>query len=198
MKEILILYSSGHGNTRAMAQQVARGVESVTHSTAVMRTVPTVSADTQSVKAAVPDAGAPYATLADLSQCDGLVMGSPTHFGNMSASLKHFLDQTSSMWFSGKLVNKPAAVFTSTGSMHGGQESTLLSMQIPLLHHGMVIVGIPYFDTQLMSTTSGGSPYGATHYAQADGKRAIDKDERALCSILGKRVAELAHKLSQE
>jgi len=196
MQHILILYSSDSGNTKAMARHIARGVESITNATAVLRTVPPVSADTQATEPSVPESGAPYATLPELASCDALIMGSPTHFGNMTASLKHFLDQTTSIWFAGKLSDKPAAVFTSTGSLHGGQESTLISMMLPLLHHGMLISGLPYSNSELMNTASGGTPYGASHFATSDGTRKLDDDEQALCFALGRRVATIAQALN--
>ncbi len=196
--QVLILYYSDSGNTRTMAQHVARGVESVTNCDAKLRTVPKVSFTNEAVSATVPDSGAPFATLDDLATCDGLILGSPTRFGNMSASLKHFLDQTSGLWFKGSLCDKPAAVFTSTGSLHGGQESTLLSMMLPLLHHGMVFAGLPYSEAELMNTSSGGTPYGASHVSSATGDRQPDTTELSLCKALGRRVAELSKKLSTD
>lgn len=192
MANILILYHSHSGNIEQMSRQVARGIESVDGASAVLRTVAPVSTVCEATAAPVPDSGSPYATLSDLEQSDGLILGSPTHFGNMSASLKHFIDQTTSVWFSGALQGKPAAVFTSTGSLHGGQESTLLSMMTPLFHHGMLLVGLPYSDSKLMQTTRGGTPYGASHVSGADGTAPIDDNETALCRLLGQRVAGLA------
>lgn len=196
MNRILILFSSVSGNTESMAQQIARGVESVTDATAILRTVPAVATVTVEAEPPVPDTGAPYATLDELASCDALILGSPTRFGNMSADLKHFLDQTSGLWFKAALSNKPAAVFTSTGSLHGGQETTLMSMMIPLLHHGMLIVGLPYSEPALMSTTAGGTPYGASHVSGLEGNRAMDESERSLCAALGRRVANITHQLS--
>lgn len=179
-----------------MARQIARGVESIRDCQAVKRTVPTVSADTAASAPQVPPEGAPYVKLDDLSDASGLIMGSPTHFGNMSASLKHFIDQTTASWFSGTLSGKPAGVFTSTGSLHGGQESTLLSMMNPLLHHGMLIVGLPYSEQALRQTTTGGTPYGASHVSGEDGNNPLSTDEADLCTALGRRVASIAVSLS--
>ncbi len=195
MYEVLILFYSRHGATHEMARHVARGVESVADVQAVLRTVPPVSPETEATRPEIPESGPPYAELEDLRRADGLILGSPTRFGNMAAPLKHFIDHTSPLWLSGDLVGKPAAVFTSTASLHGGQESTLLSMMLPLLHHGMVLVGLPYSEARLNTTTSGGTPYGASHWAGADGKRLLDEDEQALCQALGRRVAELARRL---
>jgi len=179
-----------------MAQLIGRGVESVPGCQAVIRSVAKVGERTSSRLPEIPDNGAPHAVTAELPECDGFIMGSPTHFGNMSASLKHFLDQSTEQWFAASLSGKPAAVFTSTGSMHGGQESTLLSMMIPLLHHGMLICGIPYSNTELTNTKTGGTPYGASHVAGEDGKATIDDNESALCKALGSRVASIAKALS--
>ena len=195
MVEILVLYYSRYGNVAKMAQLIARGIEEVPAVTARIRTVPAVSTVCEVTEATIPNEGAPYATHGDLKQCAGLVLGSPTRFGNMAAPLKYFLDTTGSQWLSGTLSGKPAAVFTSTGSMHGGQESTLLSMMIPLLHHGMLISGIPFSETDLLNTQSGGTPYGASHLAGNDGKLPITEEEKRLCQALGKRVAETALKL---
>ena len=189
---ILVLYYSRHGATEAMAQQVARGVERVPGMVARLRTVPPVSADCEQSLDDIPADGPLYCELDDLRDCAGLVMGSPTRFGNMAAPLKYFLDQSSSLWLSGALIDKPAGVFTSTSSLHGGQESTLLSMLLPLLHHGMVVAGLPYSEAGLMSTQSGGTPYGASHWAGADNSRELDEGEAALCRALGLRVARLA------
>lgn len=196
MNTVLVLYYSRHGNTRSMARLIARGIEQE-GCQAVLRTVPPVSADHEATAEAIPSEGEPYVTLEDLEQCDGLVLGSPTRFGNMAAPLKYFLETTSSQWLSGKLSGKPASVFTSTSSMHGGQESTLLTMMVPLLHHGMVIAGIPYSETELVTTTSGGTPYGASHVAGADSDYQISDSEKALCIAQGKRMAVLTKKLSQ-
>lgn len=195
MVEILVLYYSRYGNVAKMAQLIARGIEEVPAVTARIRTVPAVSTVCEATEATIPNEGAPYATHDDLKQCAGLVLGSPTRFGNMAAPLKYFLDTTGSQWLNGTLSGKPAAVFTSTGSMHGGQESTLLSMMIPLLHHGMLISGIPFSETDLLNTQSGGTPYGASHLAGNDGKLPITEEEKRLCQALGKRVAETALKL---
>ena len=189
---ILVLYYSRHGATAAMAREVARGVERVSGQSAVLRTVPPVSADCEQSLDQIPADGPLYCELDELRNCTGLVMGSPTRFGNMAAPLKYFLDQTSSLWLSGALIDKPAGVFTSTSSLHGGQESTLLSMMLPLLHHGMVVAGLPYNEAGLMSTGSGGTPYGASHWAGPDNSRVLDEGEAALCRALGARVARLA------
>jgi NAD(P)H dehydrogenase (quinone) len=189
---ILVLYYSRHGATAAMAEQVARGIERVPGLSARLRTVPTVSADSEQSADEIPAQGPLYCELDDLRSCAGLVMGSPTRFGNMAAPLKYFLDQTSALWLSGALIDKPAGVFTSTSSLHGGQESTLLSMLLPLLHHGMVVTGLPYSEAGLMSTQSGGTPYGASHWAGPDNSRPLDEGEAALCRALGARVAKLA------
>ncbi len=191
--EILVLYYSVHGATAAMARQVARGVGEVDEAEALLRTVPRVMAGTaHEPDAAVPGDGPPYAELEDLRRCAGLVLGSPTRFGNMAAALKHFLDGSSAEWVSGALAGKPAGVFTSTASLHGGQETTLLSMMLPLLHHGMVLSGVPYTRPELLATRSGGTPYGPSHLAGADSDRPLDEDEAALCRALGRRVATLA------
>lgn len=191
---ILVLYYSRHGATAQMARQIARGVE-LGGLEARLRTVPAVSSECQQVAPEIPQEGAPYASLDDLQHCAGLALGSPTRFGNMAAPLKYFLDGTSSLWLSGGLVGKPAGVFTSTASLHGGQETTLLSMLLPLLHHGMLISGLPYSEGALLSTRGGGTPYGPSHHAGADGKRALDEDETALCRALGLRLAKLALQL---
>jgi NAD(P)H dehydrogenase (quinone) len=189
---ILILYYSRFGSVAQMAHHIARGVSMVTDATAKLRTVPKVSTVTEKVEENIPPEGPPYATLEDLVACDGLILGSPTRFGNMAAPLKYFLDGTSSLWLSGALSGKPAAVFSSTGAMHGGQESTLLSMMLPLLHHGLILVGIPFTESELVNTVSGGTPYGATHVAGIDNQLSITKAEENLCKALGKRVAEIA------
>ncbi|WP_293395433.1 NAD(P)H:quinone oxidoreductase [Nevskia sp.] len=197
MIDVLVLYYSRHGSTAAMARQIARGVEAVSGVQARLRTVPPVSAQSEAVAPAVPEDGATYATSADLRECAGLVLGSPTRFGNMAAPLKYFLDGTSDLWLSGTLVGKPAAVFTSTGSMHGGNEATLLTMMLPLLHHGMLLVGLPYSEPRLSATESGGTPYGASHVAGTGPKpRVLTKDEIELCQALGRRVATAAVKLA--
>jgi len=196
MTEILVLYYSAHGSVRDMAQLVARGVNQVAGASARLRTVPPVAPRTQVAEPPVPDEGAPYVELADLEQCAGLVLGSPTRFGNMAAPLKYFLDTTGALWAKGALANKPAAVFTSTASLHGGQETTLTSMMLPLLHHGMLILGLPYTLPEVTHTTSGGSPYGATHWAGANDDKPLTDEERTLCIALGKRLAETALKLA--
>jgi len=193
--EILVLFYSRKGATAELARQVCRGVESVAGARARLRTVPAVAAVIEDPQPAVPAEGPPYATHDDLRECDGLVMGSPTRFGNMAAPLKFFLDGTSALWVSGALAGKPAGVFTSTQTIHGGQETTLLSMMMPLLHHGMVIVGIPYTEAALTTTRAGGSPYGASHFAGDDTQPRLTDDERTLAVLLGRRVAELAVKL---
>jgi NAD(P)H dehydrogenase (quinone) len=195
LTKILVLYYSRYGATAQMAQLIARGVEMVPGVEAIIRTVPNVSPTSEATEASVPDHGAPYVSLDELAHCDGLALGSPTRFGNMAAPLKHFIDQTSGLWFSGKLVGKPAATFTSSASMHGGQETTLLSMVLPLMHQGMLILGIPYTEPDLSSTTTGGTPYGASHVAGPDGKNALSEEESRLCKVLGKRLAETALKL---
>lgn len=189
---VLVLYYSRHGAVAEMARQVARGVALVEGMEARLRTVPAISAVTEQVEDEIPAEGPLYCELDDLRHCAGLVLGSPTRFGNMAAPLKYFLDQSSGLWLSGAMIDKPAAVFTSTSSLHGGQESTLLSMMLPLLHHGMLIAGLPYSEAGLMSTQSGGTPYGASHWAGHDNARAVDEREGALCRALGRRVAGLA------
>ena len=192
---VLIVYDTNGGNAYRMAQLIGRGVESVKHCDAVIRTVAKVGERTAQRLPAVPETGAPYAQLDDLSHCDALIIGGPTHFGNMSASLKHFVDQTTEYWFKGALAGKPAGVFTSTGSMHGGQETTLLTMMIPLLHHGMLICGLPYSNPELMKTQRGGSPYGASHVSGEEGNTALSDSETNLCKALGERIAINALKL---
>jgi len=194
MSEVLILYYSQSGSTAEMARTIARGVEEVSGMRARLRTVPAVSAVCEATEATVPETGAPYAELSDLEECSGLILGSPTHFGNMAASLKHFIDGSGSLWMSGAMIGKPAAVFTSTASMHGGQESTLLSMLVPLLHHGMVLMGLPYSEASLHQTTTGGTPYGASRLNN-NNNAPLDEHEKALCLALGRRVAETAQKL---
>lgn len=196
MKEILVLYYSRYGAVKQMAQFIVRGVEQVSGVAARLRTVPRVSAVCEATEPAVPDSGAPYVELRDLEECIGLVMGSPTRFGNMAAPLKHFWDSTGELWLKGTLAGKPAAVFTSTSSLHGGQETTLISMMLPLLHHGMVIVGLPYSDPDLMLTASGGTPYGPSHHAGAASDRPITEHEKKLCIAAGRRLAETAVKLT--
>lgn len=192
--EILVLYYSRHGAVAEMARLVARGVAEVEGCEARLRTVPEVSTVCEATADSIPDSGAPYASHDDLRDCAGLVLGSPTRFGNMAAPLKYFLDGTSGMWLSGAMIDKPAGVFTSTASLHGGQESTLLSMMIPLLHHGMSIVGLPYSEPGLLRTDAGGTPYGASHWAGDNGERKFSADEQALCRALGRRVAQHARR----
>lgn len=196
MLEILILYYSRGGSVAKLAQHIARGVEEA-GCVARLRTVPALAAVTQAAASAVPAEGAPYVEKADLAECAGLILGSPTRFGNMAAPLKHFLDSTGSEWVSGTLVGKPAAVFTSTSTMHGGQESTLLSMMLPLLHHGALIVGIPFTEPLLNTTRTGGTPYGASHLAGSDDKAPISDEERLLARALGRRVAETTRRLAR-
>jgi NAD(P)H dehydrogenase (quinone) len=192
---ILVLYYSRNGATEQMAHQIARGVESMSGIEARVRTVPAVSATCEKVAPAVPNEGAVYCTEEELAECAGLALGSPTRFGNMAAPMKYFLDGTSGLWMNGALAGKPACVFTSTGSMHGGQESTLLSMMIPLMHHGMVIAGLPYTEKALHETITGGSPYGPTH-AELNDDSKLSEHEAELCQAMGKRIAKLALKLS--
>jgi NAD(P)H dehydrogenase (quinone) len=195
--EILVLYYSHTGAVREMAQLVARGVEQVHGAVARVRTVPRVSPVSEATAPGVPEAGAPYAELRDLEECAALALGSPTRFGNMAAPLKHFWDTTGELWLKARLAGKPAAVFTSTASLHGGQETTLISMMLPLLHHGMLIVGLPYSEPELFATAGGGTPYGASHHAGAAGERPVSEPERRLCLALGRRLAAIALKLAQ-
>ena len=188
MNDILVLFYSRHGATSIMAQQIAAGIEE-TGCNARLRTVPNISAVTEATESDIPEAGAPYVSLDDLQECIALAVGSPTRFGNMAAELKYFFDSTSPLWLSGEMVNKPAAVFTSTSSLHGGQESTLLSMMLPLLHHGMQLIGIPYTETTLLKTQTGGTPYGASHTSGINGDLPLSDDEKKLCIALGKRLA---------
>jgi NAD(P)H dehydrogenase (quinone) len=192
---ILVLFYSRHGATRKLAELIAQGVESVPGCDARLRTVPAVSTVAEATEPDVPAEGAPYVELDDLNECAGLAVGSPTRFGNMASAMKYFWDGTASQWLSGALAGKPACVFTSTGSLHGGQESTLLSMMIPLFHHGLMVLGLPYTNPELMTTASGGTPYGASHWAGLDGKKSITEDERRLAIALGRRLAETAVKL---
>jgi NAD(P)H dehydrogenase (quinone) len=195
--DILVLYYSRYGATRDLARLIAEGIESVPGINARLRTVPAISTVCETTEAAVPTDGAPYAEYLDLQECIGLALGSPTRFGNMASPMKYFWDGSSSEWLNGALIGKPACVFTSTGSLHGGQESTLLTMMIPLLHHGMMIMGIPYSEPDLMNTSSGGSPYGLTHLAHADGRAPISAEEQRLAIAQGKRLALTALKLKQ-
>jgi NAD(P)H dehydrogenase (quinone) len=197
MNEILVLYYSQGGAVREMAQLIARGVESVNGAKARIRTVPKVSANCEATESDIPNKGDPYCELIDLEECIGVALGSPTRFGNMAAPMKYFLDGTTSLWLKGTLIGKPAAVFTSTGSMHGGNESTLLTMMLPLMHHGMLMVGLPYSEPALTSTQSGGTPYGASHVGGAMDDKKITEDEKKLCLALGKRLAETALKLGK-
>ena len=192
MADILVLFYSRYGGTAALARQVARGIDGVPGATAKLRTVPPVAAVTEAAAPPVPETGAPYATLADLEQCGGLVLGSPIRFGNMAAPLKAFLDTTSALWISGGLAGKPAGVFASGQTLHGGQETTLLSMMLPLLHHGMVLVGIPYTEQSMTATQAGGSPYGASHVAGRADRTELTDQERATARALGRRIAQLA------
>jgi NAD(P)H dehydrogenase (quinone) len=194
--EILVLFYSRKGATAELARQICRGIESVPQAHARLRTVPPLTTVVEPPQAPIPNDGPPYATADDLVQCDGLVLGSPTRFGNMAAPLKHFIDGTSALWVSGAMAGKPAAVFTSTQTMHGGQESTLITMMLPLLHHGMYIVGLPYTEPALTHTKGGGSPYGASHVAGTGATPRLSDDERTLAQALGKRVAELATKIA--
>jgi NAD(P)H dehydrogenase (quinone) len=196
MSEILVLYYSRSGATEALAREVCKGIDAVPGMSARLRTVPAVSAVSEAVEADVPDSGPPYATPADLEECAGLVMGSPSNFGNMAAPLKYFLDSTLAEWLRGAAIGKPAGLFASTGSLHGGQEMTLLSMAIPLLHHGMIIVGVPYSEQALSTTRSGGTPYGATHVTWNRDPDALSDEEKVLARALGSRVAGIAQKLS--
>lgn len=192
---LLVLYYSRHGSTRQLAELIAQGIESVAGCDARLRTVPAVSPVSEATQPDIPDSGAPYVELSDLEECAGLALGSPTRFGNMAAALKYFWDGTSAAWLSGTLTGKPACVFTSTGSLHGGQESTLLSMMLPLMHHGMLLLGLPYSNAALMTTSTGGTPYGASHWAGVSGQHAMSDDSRQLAIALGRRLAETALKL---
>ncbi|MEJ2307747.1 MAG: NAD(P)H:quinone oxidoreductase [Gammaproteobacteria bacterium] len=194
MTYALVLYYSRHGATRNMARQIARGIEAGGLE-ARLRTVPEVSAVCEAAAPSVPDEGAPYATVDDLKECSALALGSPTRFGNMAASLKYFLDGTSSLWMDGSLRGKPASCFTSTSSLHGGQETTLVSMMLPLLHHGMMIIGLPYSNTELLHTTSGGTPYGASHHSGVDSSPELTQEEISLCMAQGRLLAGTALKL---
>ena len=189
MINILVVYYSRNGSTEKMAQQIARGIESIEGVEAVLRTVPEISSVSEQTESTIPKSGAPYATLDDLKSCDGLALGSPTHFGNMAGALKHFIDQTTEIWFPGTLSGKPAGVFTSTSSMHGGHESTLLSMMLPLMHHGMLIMSIPSNEISLKETQTGGTPYGPSHLSSTHN---ISADEKSICRALGIRLAKTA------
>jgi NAD(P)H dehydrogenase (quinone) len=193
--DILVLYYSVGGSVRRMAELIAEGIERVPGAAARLRTVPRVSANIANVNAAVPESGPPYCELGDLEECAGLALGSPTRFGNMAAPLKHFLDGTGLLWQRGTLAGKPACVFTSTASLHGGQETTLLSMMLPLLHHGMLVIGLPYTQAELNATRAGGTPYGASHFAGLADDQPVSDDERTLCIAQGRRLAEISLKL---
>jgi NAD(P)H dehydrogenase (quinone) len=197
MSEILVLYYSRHGSVAKMAQLLARGIGEVAGMTARLRTVPEVSTVCEAVADTIPDKGDPYVELSDLKECVGLALGSPTRFGNMAAAMKYFLDGTSPLWLSGALIGKPATVFTASSSLHGGQESTLLTMMLPLLHHGMVLTGLPYSENDLLHTQTGGTPYGASHYNGADNRHPISEEEHRLCIAQGRHLAEIAKRLEQ-
>ena len=197
MADILVLYYSRNGATESLAREVSRGVDSVEGMSARLRTVPQVSAVSEATESSVPESGPPFATPEDLQECAGVIMGSPTHFGNMAASLKHFIDGTVGEWFKGTLEGKPAGVFASTSSLHGGQETTLLSMALPLLHHGMLLVGIPYTEDALSTTKTGGTPYGATHVSWSRSPDGLSDEEKELARVLGRRVATVAGRLAQ-
>ncbi|MCH7502872.1 MAG: NAD(P)H:quinone oxidoreductase [Proteobacteria bacterium] len=198
MSEVLVLYFSRYGATRALAREVCHGVDSVDGMASRLRTVPAVSAVTEAVEDDIPESGPPYAVVQDLVDCAGLVMGSPTRFGNMAAALKYFLDGTGSEWLAGSLCDKPAGVFTSTSTLHGGQESTLLTMAVPLLHHGMLLTGLPYTESALSTTTTGGTPYGASHITWNRKSDTLSDDEKHLARALGKRVADIARRLAAD
>ena len=192
---LLVLYYTRHGATAQLAQAIAQGVESVPGCIATLRTVPAVTATTQALDPAVPESGPPYAEASDLAQCHGLALGSPTRFGNMAAAMKYFVDGTLNTWLSGELIGKPACVFTSTGSLHGGQEATLLSMMLPLFHHGMLVMGLPYSEPALSATKTGGTPYGPSHLAGSDGKNPVSAEELTLAQVQGRRLAQVAQRL---
>ena len=195
MSDVLVLFDSRNGMTEALAREVCLGVDSEAGMAARLRTVPAVSSTAETSEAAVPESGPPYVEPSDLAECAGLVLGSPTHFGNMTAALKYFFDNTVTEWLSGTLIGKPAGVFTSTSSLHGGQETTLLTMAVPLLHHGMIYVGLPYAEKALSATTTGGSPYGASHVSWNRQPDSLSDDERTLARALGRRVADVARRL---
>lgn len=195
--DILVLYYSRNGATESLARQIATGIDSVDGMTARLRTVPTVSATTEAIEDPIPESGPPYATSQDLEECAGIIIGSPSHFGNMAAPLKYFLDNTLGEWLRGALAGKPCATFASTGSLHGGQETTLLSMAVPLLHHGMIFVGVPYTEEALSTTTSGGTPYGPTHVTWNRENDALSGEETTLARALGARVADIARRLAK-
>ncbi|MDH5359542.1 MAG: NAD(P)H:quinone oxidoreductase [Gammaproteobacteria bacterium] len=197
MTEILVLYYSRDGATAEMARQIARGIESVEGVTARIRTVAEVGPLHEAQGDSIPESGPPYASLDDLKECDGLAIGSPTYYGNMASAMKYFIDHTTPLWLSGALIGKPASVFTSTGSMHGGQETVLMSMMLPLLHHGMMIMGLPYNTEDLMNTSSGGTPYGASHMAGSGGDTRLSDEEIRMCQIQGQRLAETVARLAK-
>jgi len=192
---VLVLYYSSSGSTRLLAHEIALGIDSVERCEAIVRTVPSISANSEASIGSIPDSGDPYASIEDLAACEGLALGSPTRFGNMASALKYFIDGTSSLWISGALEGKPATVFTSSGSLHGGQETTLISMMLPLLHHGMIISGVPYSTSAMTNTVTGGSPYGASHWAQAE-KIKLSAEEKLICRAQGKRLASLTAQLA--
>ncbi len=196
MPYILVLYYSRRGTTAEMARRIARGVEEIPNMEARLRSLPPVSTVCEATEDSIPEAGAPYAELEDLRQCAGLALGSPTRFGNMAAPVKYFLDSTSALWMNGALAGKPAGVFTSTSSLHGGQESTLLSMMLPLLHHGMLVLGLPYGETDLLRTRTGGTPYGPSHWAGHENDQPLSEEEKRLCAALGRRLARTAQALN--
>lgn len=192
MSEVLVLYYSRHGATAEMAQQIGRGIEEISGVEARIRTVPDVSTVCEAVEDDIPESGAPYVSADDMRECIGLAVGSPTRFGNMAAPMKYFIDSTSNLWLAGEMIDKPATVFTSSSSLHGGQESTLLSMMLPLMHHGMLVMGLPYSESDLLTTTTGGTPYGASHLAGSDSQLPLSDEEKRLCRAQGKRLAECA------
>jgi len=194
---ILVLYYSRHGATRRLAELIAEGVESIPHCNAILRTVPAISTVCEATQPSIPEDGSPYVEYADLENCDGLALGSPTRFGNMASAMKYFWDGSTAQWLSGALSGKPACVFTSSGSLHGGQETTLISMMLPLMHHGMLLLGLPYTNLELSSTTTGGTPYGVSHFAGGSGQHPISKDEHQLALEQGKRLASIAKQLKK-
>ena len=196
MLKILVLYYSQNGSVLNLAREIAKGIDSVAGCEAVLRTVPKVSTVCEQIADSIPDSGAPYVSIEDLRECAGLAMGSPTRFGNMAAAMKYFLDGTSGVWLSGDLIGKPACVFTSSSSMHGGQESTLLTMMLPLLHQGMMVLGVPYSEADVSSTQTGGTPYGASHVSGSDGKNQLSPAEKRIAFAQGKRLAQTAAKLA--
>ncbi len=196
MREVLVLYYSQGGAVREMAQIIARGIESVPGAKSRIRTVPRVSSNNEAIEPELSTNGPPYVELVDLEECAGIALGSPTRFGNMAAPMKYFLDSTSSLWLKGALIGKPAGVFTSSGSMHGGNETTLITMMLPLIHHGMIVVGLPYSEASLGTTSSGGTPYGASHVGGSMDDKPLSEDEKKLCFALGQRLAQIAIKLS--